>query len=113
MRAMAMREEYSTLAVPARLDRLSCTPDEVAAAISGLGEDALPLLRPPAPEQWERGGIHLGRGRLTLHDWVASLAAHDDNHLDQFRRAVDGPYNMHVSEFLAAVDSGHWAGWSA
>ena len=184
MRAMATLAEYSTLALPARLDRLARTPDELAAAISGLTEDTLgrrpappawspreivchlrdveelfqvrfhtilgasepeifvlgaaadqlapwgvrpgvrhpldpeqwaedrqysrqdtglalaalrrrradvlALLRPLSSAEWERGGIHLGRGRLTLGDWVASLAAHDDNHLDQLRRAVDG-----------------------
>ena len=40
--------------------------------------------------EWQRGGIHLGRGRLTLGDWVASLAGHDDNHLDQFHRTLAG-----------------------
>ena len=53
--------------------------DEVAALLGALG-----------PAQWERGGIHLARGRLTLREWVASLAAHDDNHLDQTRRALEG-----------------------
>ncbi len=184
MLAMATREQYSTLAAPARLDRLSRTPDEVAAAIAGRTEDALgrrpgpdawspreivchlrdveelfqtrfhtilgalepeifvlgagadrlapwgvrpgvrhpldpdqwaedrqyarqdtglalealrrrragvlALLGPLTPDAWERGGIHLQRGRLTLAEWVAGLAAHDDNHLDQLRRAVDG-----------------------
>lgn len=52
---------------------------EVVALLSGLG-----------PGQWERGGVHLGRGRLTLRQWVASHAAHDDNHLDQMRRALEG-----------------------
>ncbi len=50
----------------------------------------LAVLRPLSPEQWERGGIHLGRGRLTLSAWAGRLANHDDNHLDQIRRAVDG-----------------------
>ena len=40
--------------------------------------------------QWRRGGIHLARARMELGEWVASLAGHDDNHLDQLRRAVDG-----------------------
>jgi hypothetical protein len=30
------------------------------------------------------------RSRLTLGEWVAGLAAHDDNHLDQPRRALEG-----------------------
>ena len=40
--------------------------------------------------QWLRGGIHLRLGRLTLGDWAASLAAHDDNHLAQLERAIHG-----------------------
>ena len=48
------------------------------------------LLQELSPEQWERGGTHLGRGRLTLCEWAGRLANHDDNHLDQLRRAVDG-----------------------
>ena len=52
--------------------------------------EVLALLEAASPADWDRGGIHLSRGRLTLGDWVASLAAHDDNHLDQLRRALDG-----------------------
>ena len=52
--------------------------------------EVLTLLRALSPAEWQCGGIHPGRGRLTLAHWVASLAAHDDNHLDQLRRAVDG-----------------------
>ena len=51
---------------------------------------ALALLNSLSDEQWLRGGIHSQRGRLTLGDWVASLASHDDNHFDQLRRALDG-----------------------
>jgi hypothetical protein len=39
------------------------------------------------PEDLEAWGIG---GRLTLADWVATLASHDDNHVDQLRRALDG-----------------------
>lgn len=52
--------------------------------------EVLTLLRSLSPAEWQRGGIHPSRGRLTLRDWVASLAAHDDNHLDQLRRALEG-----------------------
>jgi hypothetical protein len=52
--------------------------------------EVVTLLDALSPDQWRRGGIHLLRGRLTLDEWVASLAAHDDNHLDQMRRALDG-----------------------
>ena len=52
--------------------------------------EVVALLDTLSPDQWRRGGIHLLRGRLTLDEWVASLAAHDDNHLDQMRCALDG-----------------------
>ena len=48
------------------------------------------LLRSLSPAEWQRGGIHLSRGRLTLADWVARLAAHDDNHVAQLHRALEG-----------------------
>jgi hypothetical protein len=40
--------------------------------------------------QWQRGGIHPTRGRMTPEDFVTMIAWHDDNHLDQLRRALDG-----------------------
>jgi hypothetical protein len=52
--------------------------------------EVLTLLGSLSPAEWRRGGIHLRRGRLELLDWVASLAGHDDNHLDQLERALDG-----------------------
>ena len=63
---------------------------QALAALQRRRAEVLTLLRSLAPADWARGGIHLSRGRQTLGDWVASLAAHDDNHLDQLRRALDG-----------------------
>jgi hypothetical protein len=47
---------------------------------------------PLDPAEWaeDRVGIHLGRGRLPLADWVARLAGHDDNHVAQLEQALDG-----------------------
>ena len=53
-------------------------------------QEVVKLLDALSPDQWRRGGIHLQRGRLALDWWVASLAVHDDNHVDQMRRALDG-----------------------
>lgn len=53
-------------------------------------EETLKLLRGLPPGDWERGGIHPSRGRMTVKDFVALMAGHDDNHLDQLRRALDG-----------------------
>jgi hypothetical protein len=51
--------------------------------------EVIGLLAALDPRQWRRGGIHLARGRLERGEGVASLAGHDDNHLDQLRRAVE------------------------
>jgi DinB superfamily len=63
---------------------------EALAAFRRRRTEVLTLLRSLSPAEWERGGIHLSRGRLTLGEWVASLAAHDDNHLAQLHRALEG-----------------------
>jgi hypothetical protein len=65
-------------------------PHEARAAFARRREEVLTLLRSLSAKDWQRIGVHPARGRLTLRDWVASLAAHDDNHLDQLRRALDG-----------------------
>jgi hypothetical protein len=53
-------------------------------------EETLALLRRLTPAQWRRGSIHVTLGRMTFADWVALIAAHDDKHLAQLRRALDG-----------------------
>ena len=40
---------------------------------------------------WDRGGVHLdSRGRRTIDQFLSTMAGHDDNHLDQLRRALAG-----------------------
>lgn len=63
---------------------------EALAAFRHRRGEVLTLLRSLSPAQWQRGGVHLSRGRLTLAEWVASLAAHDDNHFAQLLRALEG-----------------------
>ena len=48
------------------------------------------FLRKLDADQWTRGAIHPVRGRFTIDDLASLMAAHDDNHLDQLRRALDG-----------------------
>src|SRR5262249_9708095 len=51
----------------------------------------LQFYRELAPEHWERAGIYVdSRGRRTIDEFLTVIAWHDDNHLDQLRRAVDG-----------------------
>jgi hypothetical protein len=52
--------------------------------------ESLAFLHGLKPEQWERAGIHPVRGRMTVKDFVGLMAWHDDNHLDQLKRALDG-----------------------
>lgn len=60
------------------------------AAFRRRREESLVFLRRLAPEQWRRGCIHPTLGRVNFADWVAVIAGHDDNHLDQLKRALEG-----------------------
>ena len=40
--------------------------------------------------QWDKGGLHPVRGRITLDGFLSLMAWHDDNHLDQLKRALQG-----------------------
>jgi hypothetical protein len=61
---------------------------EALAAFRRRRGEALALLGSLSPEQWQRGSIHPERGRLTFEEWTAGIAWHDDNHLEQLRRAL-------------------------
>jgi len=52
--------------------------------------ETLAFLRRLAPGEWQRGSIHATLGRMTFSDWVALMAAHDDKHIDQLKRALEG-----------------------
>ncbi|MBI4013418.1 MAG: DinB family protein, partial [Candidatus Rokubacteria bacterium] len=43
-----------------------------------------------SPQQSQRGGVHPTRGRMSVGDFVTLMAWHDENHLDQLRRALRG-----------------------
>jgi uncharacterized damage-inducible protein DinB len=60
------------------------------AAFRKRREETLEFLRALALDGWQRGGIHAVRGRMTIGDFVSLMAWHDDNHLDQLRRALEG-----------------------
>jgi DinB family protein len=63
---------------------------EALAAFRRRREESLALLRRLTPEQWDRSAIHPTRGRMTIDDFVALETWHDENHLDQLRRALAG-----------------------
>jgi hypothetical protein len=60
------------------------------AAFRKRREESLVFLRRLSPEQWQRGSLHVILGRMTFADWAALMAAHDDKHLDQLKRALEG-----------------------
>ena len=67
--------------------------NDVGEALSSFRKrrgDTLAFLRKLTPEQWNRAGLHPRRGRMTFEDFLTLIAWHDENHLDQLRRALDG-----------------------
>ena len=52
--------------------------------------EVLSLLASLSVPQWERGAVHPTLGRVTFGDWTAGIAAHDDGHLGQLQRALQG-----------------------
>lgn len=63
---------------------------DALAAFRSLREETLSVLRGLTPAQAERGGTHLTRGPMKVRDFGPWMASHDDNHLDQLRRALKG-----------------------
>ena len=65
-------------------------------AVEALGafrrrrEENVDYLRKLTPAQWDKGGTHPVRGRMTIDTFLTLMAWHDDNHLDQLQRALDG-----------------------
>ena len=52
--------------------------------------ESLEALVSMSPSDWQRGGEHPERGRLSVDMFVAMMAWHDDNHLAQLTRALEG-----------------------
>jgi hypothetical protein len=54
------------------------------------------------PVQWEKGGIHRVRVRITIDAFLSLMAWHDDNHLDQLTRALQGRAQRDPSRFYSS-----------
>ena len=91
---MAMEEPKFPLGEPDRwaIERQYARNDaeEAVGAFRKRRVESLAFLRGLKPDQWERGGIHATRGRMTIKDFAGLMAWHDDNHLEQLKRALDG-----------------------
>ncbi|HYS18399.1 MAG TPA: DinB family protein [Candidatus Binatia bacterium] len=68
--------------------------NDAAAALAAFARrrrETLEFLRPLGRDAWARAGVHVdSRGRRTIDEFLSVMAWHDDNHLDQLRRALDG-----------------------
>jgi hypothetical protein len=91
---LAMDEPRLLAADPDRwADERQYQRNEAAAALGAFRArrtESLALLRGLTPVQWERGGIHPTRGRMTIADLVRLMVWHDDNHVEQIRRGLRG-----------------------
>jgi DinB family protein len=63
---------------------------EAVASFRTRRAETLEIFGKLTPAQWEKGGIHPVRGRITIDNFLSLMAWHDDNHLDQLKRALAG-----------------------
>jgi uncharacterized damage-inducible protein DinB len=63
---------------------------EALAAFRKRRQETVAFFGTLTPAQWDKGGIHPVRGRITLDGFLTLMAWHDDNHLDQLTRALQG-----------------------
>jgi uncharacterized damage-inducible protein DinB len=64
--------------------------DEALAAFRRRRAETLETFGRLTAAQWEKGGIHPVRGRLTIDTILTIVAWHDENHLEQLTRAMQG-----------------------
>src|SRR5215831_8437418 len=64
--------------------------EEALAAFRRRRAETLVTFGKLSPAQWDKGGIHPVRGRIALDGFLSLMAWHDDNHLDQLTRALQG-----------------------
>jgi hypothetical protein len=63
---------------------------EALAAFRARRQESLDLFGKLSPAELQRTCIHPLFGRITIDQIVSLLAWHDDNHLDQLTRALEG-----------------------
>jgi uncharacterized damage-inducible protein DinB len=63
---------------------------EALAAFRKRRQETVAFFGKLTPAQWDKGGIHPARGRITLDGFLTLMAWHDDNHLDQLSGALQG-----------------------
>jgi DinB superfamily len=56
---------------------------------TGLRTVNLEMFARLTPEEWQRGGLHAERGRITVQSLARHVAGHDRNHLEQIQKILD------------------------
>ena len=91
---MAMADPALAAATPERwAEERQYSRDDAHAAFATFRKrrvESLEFLKSLPAEAWKRAGIHATRGKITIDDLVSHMAWHDDNHLDQLKRALAG-----------------------
>ena len=69
---------------------LRCDAGEAIEAFRKRRAENLDVFRKLTPDQWSRGGVHATRGTMTFETFLNLMCYHDDVHLDQLKRALEG-----------------------
>ena len=69
---------------------LRCDAGEAIEAFRKRRAENLDVFRKLTPDQWSRGGVHAQRGTMTFETFLNLMCYHDDVHLDQLKRALEG-----------------------
>lgn len=69
---------------------LRCDAEHALRAFRRRREETLAFLAGLQPAAWARAGVHPTRGEMRIADFVGLLSWHDENHVEQLKRAIDG-----------------------
>lgn len=69
---------------------LRCDAGEAIEAFRKRRGESLDVFNTLTAEEWKRGGTHPQRGRMTFETFFNLMCYHDDVHLDQLQRALQG-----------------------
>ncbi len=86
------KKSCATCVTPRKFSRqyLTNDADKALAAFGQRRVETLETFGKLTPAQWEKGCLHPVAGRITLDGFLSIMAWHDDNHLDQLIRALQG-----------------------
>jgi hypothetical protein len=70
-------------------DYASRDPRESLELFRLLRETNLRMFAKMTPEEWQRHGVHLERGPMTVYDLAIQIAGHDINHTAQVRAILE------------------------